>query len=1333
MSEILHSHQLKIGDKSYTIRPIQRFVADGGAQRKEDLDDYGFRQEGWFLRSSRGIGIEDLLLRGDRGGLLIGEGDVGKTWFVEMLDNASTPEMLVKTLRLRSFLDDRRALVREAQEFWGLLSGTIKNVNLVLDGLDENEGVLSVIVEICSRIPDFNRCRVWITSRVCNAAKELSQAGCVGGEYHLLPFSQSDIRDLARMVGADGEEFLTLLKRKCVTSFAAKPGGAVLLLKLFVCGRLQELSRIQLLEEIAKAFARDARDGCQVLANDEEYGDAEIVDAASWIATRIFFGQKVSLWMGLTAECPVDALPYEELSKGQYSSELLSETTKRRLFEPLSVERFRIACDTQLSPFLVAHWIKDHVPTETIPSMLRLGSGVGDRLSAVLKWLALFDVSLARGWVDANPKAFLDCPDVIRDYGVEGYYGLLEDEYSRLAEFDRDAFVSASADQLVGQDYIARVALRRLQSSACLELQADLASRIIRHTRTLREEGLQALIGFLERRWLELDGLVRHDLVYELSAMHGEGVHPDSVRLKGLLAALTVNSEVDEGPKGCLLNLLWPKYLTVQEVVKYLTRPIRENFGSSYKMFLWGRFPASFEKTITESNVELLLTWAVDHIGYSEHQDSCGDLAKDVFTYAWQWADRPPVAKLLAQCLFVCGDRKGFFHFEMPFCDSQGRSDINWGVSVTECERDRAKRFAVLEAMVDDTAHGDECYKHLFVYGDRPGLYCPGEFLPLYEMWQARRARLDQEVQARHLAFSLEVLSRWSPRDRFLIEREELFKAYPEMGGFDLKRLLADDEVGRTSKREFDVREDRLKKAKLEAERQHTEKVKNVLREEDSRPDMFLRYSCMIQGVDKRDSYPCFNVEEGPQWKRLDSRERAVVYRAAERMAREFWADKIGMSWALAFAGGVCLAWNQNRPSLQSLSGDRWGQIVYLMLHASFDHDSRESVDEIFNWAFLNHQVQSEQGALRAVEEELEESTPSGMALRTWEKLATDALFQRLVEKYGDNAEIMQRVLGCAFDARRRQRCDFPAVAKYCEKCFLNNALSEDRDWWTVVALIISLYPKVYVPKIVALLDGNATFVHKWLEFVMGGGVYDYVNNAFQHSAIEDSARFYIWLNGHYPDAERPEHDGGYSPTSVDEIYVLKMHLSNRLLDEPMASTLEMLKVATAAGGGANGLERLSRGVAERYRRRCPPESVPATFFEKIAVLERPIGSFPARELKRVVRSLNKELVHCNTHGHSLLRRLFKREGCVMINIDCSDNSKNKTEIHGGISLHGSQLDMSRHAEGTSTDSSWRKVVPWLLRLLVTFLVGGFIFVSVKFYLKTENVEAGVAVEVIEE
>lgn len=99
------------------------------------------------------------------GGLLVGEGDSGKTTYLEMLQEACLAFGPTKLIRLRSsdnFLARFHAILSDAKRE----SRRHERVTLLFDGLDENERIINELMDfVDSEWVREKNVAIWISSR----------------------------------------------------------------------------------------------------------------------------------------------------------------------------------------------------------------------------------------------------------------------------------------------------------------------------------------------------------------------------------------------------------------------------------------------------------------------------------------------------------------------------------------------------------------------------------------------------------------------------------------------------------------------------------------------------------------------------------------------------------------------------------------------------------------------------------------------------------------------------------------------------------------------------------------------------------------------------------------------------------------------------------------------------------------------------------------------------------------------------------------------------------------------------------------------------------------
>ena len=360
---------LEVGSEYYKIRPVERLLGIGDVEHEARIVHYYDDMPSFFADGRRIFSINQILLRD--GGLILGEGDSGKSVYVNMLRDAAAVVGPVKLIHLRSDLQDGSTIQDCVKEVIAQVHNQAERATLIFDGLDENEKYGKELKTVLADSRIFQECRIWVASRPCAAAAALSGSVVAGMVYKLLPISHQDIHKIVEQVDAvSEEEFLKIVKEAHLESFLRKPGGVIVLLKLFANGNLKVTGRDAAMLNIAEDYARAMRDGQIEDLGDEGFSDRDLVDCAGWIATCLFFSGKDSIWRGRASDSPAMALRQEDLPLGFYDERIINEVLLRRLFEPLESVRLRITY-ADMANYLAGWWMGRHFLISEINKLIK--------------------------------------------------------------------------------------------------------------------------------------------------------------------------------------------------------------------------------------------------------------------------------------------------------------------------------------------------------------------------------------------------------------------------------------------------------------------------------------------------------------------------------------------------------------------------------------------------------------------------------------------------------------------------------------------------------------------------------------------------------------------------------------------------------------------------------------------------------------------------------------------------------------------------------------------------------------------------------------------------
>lgn len=431
-----------------------------------------------------------------KGGLIIGEGDTGKSTYAgllaQALEHGGAKPVFVK-LRSRPTLALPDVPKGETQ-------------TIIWDGLDEYPECAREIIDLTDGL-DPNRYHVWVTSRPGPAASSIARSSLLEDVYHLGAFTNDDVMAIANSVKLDGRKFLEQVRGTHFESFISKPGGAMILMQLFANGQLSGSSRTGLMELIMRDFARETRDGDREANPKLGYSEEQVVEATCWIAACLVLTGKDAVWTGAESECPANDIPLAKIPVRDYGIDLFKSALGLRLFEPLTGDRYRLAY-SEMPPFLAGRWIAKNLSKDQITALIPQDEEffTEDHARGVA-WASCYRPPIGRKWIELRPDFFLSCHKLIADYGCEKFFQILVEHYRDSELCCPHDLLRHRAAELSGFDDFIEVLCNIVALPQSDPTETGLAAVLLQDCAVGREDVAEVLVGRLyeDNRLSELD------------------------------------------------------------------------------------------------------------------------------------------------------------------------------------------------------------------------------------------------------------------------------------------------------------------------------------------------------------------------------------------------------------------------------------------------------------------------------------------------------------------------------------------------------------------------------------------------------------------------------------------------------------------------------------------------------------------------------------------------------------------------------------------------------------------------------------------------------------
>ena len=591
---------------------------------------------------------------------LLGEPGIGKTHVMQAEREAINTRIEKEGgqpfwLDLRSYGSEDRLV----QKLFGntVFSSWAKNKHrlyLFLDSLDEcllRINVLaSLLIDELKKYP-VERLYLRIACRTADWPNSLED-GLVElwGEkavevYELAPLRRVDVVEAAKASGLAHEAFVREIDRMGVVPLAIKPVTLDFLLRGYSQDGQLPSTQVELY-----------REGCRLLCEEtnESRRDAQLTGSltagqrmavAARIAAVTVLANKYAIWTGVDrGDVSVEDTTVEELCGGSESIDsrrfevteiAIKETVSTGLFSSRGPNRMGWAHHTY-AQFLAALYLVQH--KVTLKQIMSLVVHPGDpdgkivpQLYEPTTWLAGMEPAICREVIRLDPEVLVRSDIEIAD---EKNRAALVETLLRL--YDKE--------ELLYHGLGFRSHYRKL---AHRELSQQLRTYICDGTRNIVVRGVAIDIAeACEARTLQGEFAdialnpceplqIRVNAGYAIVRI---GDDTTRARLKPL-ATGEAGDDPDDELKGCGLQAVWPKHLTIEELFVVMTPPKRENLIGSYRMFLLEN-PLHH---LQPSDLPAALRWVEKQGPHWKLRNPFGEFADTIMLKAWEHLGMPGV------------------------------------------------------------------------------------------------------------------------------------------------------------------------------------------------------------------------------------------------------------------------------------------------------------------------------------------------------------------------------------------------------------------------------------------------------------------------------------------------------------------------------------------------------------------------------------------------------------------------------------------------------------------------------------------------------------------
>jgi len=1164
----------------------------------------------------------DDLVSTPRSGLLVAEGGMGKSKFLEELNRRLTGKATF--VRLAYFSGNQQGLANKIEDAAKADPGHM----LILDGLDESVDLAGTLCQCIPELPDD--IHVWIASRECRQLAAVSDALKKLVRYRLLPFSENDIKTRAQEEKHDVSAVEDLLREHDLWSLCGNPLGCDFFLKAFKQNKdggtwsSREIWRqgvLSLCDENPSSTKALDPNACR-------FSKDQIFDCAAWIALNLSLSGKNAVFMGIReTDCPPSAMPVSVLSDGKDVLPYLVETTVRRLFASWDGGCAGFA-HAMYGDYLAANGFQKHVPRSQWESLLldHENRCLFAQRMGVAQWLMTDDAELADQVFELSPESFLtrDLARLKMDVLCPALLDRAESVLSQL-------WWSGGRSLSVLKSETTLETLRAFFSAPDFDGNRWATELAIDIARACEYWDLLADFALDETK----DDARRQDAVFALSRC------PDIEIKRRLRPLLDLLADKSDRWRGSLLLVCWPDVLSVDDVLPFVVFPYGISVTSSgYCSFLRHGFFGPLLDRIDPAVSPTPLVWANDWL-----KEMCGrrvmdelkEGARAVYSRFWNFAASAQTETLVS--LLTDGYLAANKNYESPYfyLSEKEYKIYDWrraGVPqacVWTHEAfvgQRELRFAVLREIV--TRHATQSISSIALGIDWALLQNEDDLIRLAEIFLSAPFSDDAEQWGQLLRYS------WN--QRFLETQGEIVDqihvARPDLFPKTCGEILAEGEEHRKrrdethSKHRAVMEEDAAERAAWQ--QQVDRKIKGDLATDNTPPEQFARISEYLYTANGDfEDWDELDVRQAVGWKKLtgDEQERLI------RLAARFLCDVPPPDDAKE--KGIDLAWHRALIVLKRLKPDLydrlpeaiWRKCAVELLRFHVNDACQELYDDLAR----KFPAIVCDALIRCVTREY------GVAvLNAWER--------RLTAVQAD--AVWTAVFGsepCDVDDSHPVRCFsvFPSVVRtsvvdtVCEQILsclaryqpdvlrrrVNERLKDGfavhlgHPFYNVLRrFALQLDAESYFAEFLQTLYEHVEWGRRWFETPtiayewrdLGG-----FRNAFRLRSADEIGAVFEWLDGQYPSEKRPRHEGAgsFTPSVLDHIYDFKDDLFKVLLDSGKKGSARVVDALIAKCPG------IFEGYAATSRRNEAAARLPKLSVEQIREL--------LKEKKAVIASVD--------------------------------------------------------------------------------------------------------------
>lgn len=1118
--------EIDIAGRVLQIDAVERFLC-----KEEDFNSVSVDRHGFlfplFEDEGRVISVSNVLTL--KGGVIVGEGDVGKSVYQAMLRDKAQHIGVEALILLRECRNNIQKLNDLVEKAVNESKNKACDCFVFIDGIDENPDSVYTISSIWRSYAVDDKIHIWISSRQRDEINLLLKECSTIQRYRLLPIRYCDAQFLLNQVGIE-KDIISDCFQKGLVQFLVRPSTCLTVADLYIRNTDIVDDVKSMFEQMAISLSEQRRDGRIVFPglSQPSHVTSQTIECAAWITAGLSLGQKHGIWMGAQSQLPADCLYFEDFVTESFSVGLVVETLNSRLFEPLANYYIRLsyAC---IEDYLTARWLNETVSVDNIRSLLSVEHGKCPTSNLhKVEWLnTLAPAIFSNDLLDDYPELFLWSSECVNAIGITTLVEKLFNRYSSMAPYDRIRVIKPKLWALKCDELIP-IIRSILLTEPLVSNKVMFAIDVIAATDLIEVQDLILEFVLDIHRPTEL-----RKSVVELMWQLGDSFSPkEAHKLLSLLKEDDIRTDIEF--RGYLLSVLWPRFVCVEEILHELV-PTNGAYNGRYAEFVAYQFAKGLPNELSKDEMLVLLGWAARNIYHRSSVDAASKAAALVFSICWKGIADDDVLSSALKCYYeYC---RQSYDFNLPFAsDDEFKYAQVQPIDRADFESNQDMRFRVLKRIIDDGVIGTFHLPLLDAYRSvRYPLYSAKDFDRLYD--QVLNGLGHAERWARCLAAEVYACDLDDIRDKLAT----LHQRFPSIDEFSPAFLQAEQKKCQEIKARQESKQQEDAQAKVLAFNVMIEHFRKELSQKTGKElgDVFLRLCYWFPSDGKSPAIPVLDITSTQGWDSLNEDLRAKCVLAAKellancvRQPQRHKIDGYEEACALRLVTDKEPTWVKSGKIHDTIIA-----ILTLILSHS-QHISKDAkIAAVMDEFAMKYAEESRMAVLEVVKAEHEES--ASMVLDYWGNRLSPGLVDDILQ-YLKTAEFddkdLPRILHSLYEYGYREK-----VGEFvCDNLNVCNTELTDGNHDLLTVFILTHYPEFIWNKMVMLIQERSEQVDAWLCRALDMGHESDLVSALKKAPQESLIKFCVWLEKVHPVESRVSiPSGSFIPKTEHELVFL--------------------------------------------------------------------------------------------------------------------------------------------------------------------------------------------------